>query len=304
MPDPSPISLPACCTPSKSRILVLLLLSLLGEHGGVGVQAKHDLLVLEGVLLLDSRSSGDGLALGSVEGALDFGAVDQAGEVGLGDNVGGEEEVTLVGGGLGGGAVDLVEGLEGGRGPDDESAEVTTRGELEEVEGGDGGGLDTGDVAESGDELLAVGLGIVDDERATSLAVATATELALASSELLGLLDLLDIGTSTDSLQEAESGRGLGDSGTLEEGGVDNQGNLRDGADLVATGLEQGNGSRGSQGGADSISPSSDVSFAPSTIFSLRKTHFWPWLTLMCHFRQILVGANMRPERHMLPKAA
>lgn len=160
-----------------------------------------------------------------------------------------------MGRGLGGGAVDLVEGLEGGRGPDDESAEVTTRGELEEVEGGDGGGLDTGDVAEGGDELLAVGLGIVDDEGATSLAVASATELALASSELLGLLDLLDFGTGADSLQEAEGGSGLGDSGALEESRVDDQGNLRDGADLVAAGLEQGNGSRGSQGGADSISP-------------------------------------------------
>jgi hypothetical protein len=27
-------------------------------------------------------------------------------------------------------------------------------------------------------------------------------------------------------------------------------------------------------------------------------------LILTCHLRQILVGANMRPERHMLPKAA
>jgi hypothetical protein len=255
MQDPSSSSVLTRCTPSKSRIiLVLLLLSLLGKHGGIRVQAKHDLLVLKRVLLLDSRSAGDSLALGSVERALDFRAVDQTSKIGLRDNVGGEEEVTLVGRGLGGGTVDLVKGLEGSRGPDDEAAEVTTRGELEEVKSGDGRGLDTSDVAESSDELLAVGLGVVDDKRATSLAVTSATELALTSTELLGVLDLLNIGTSANSLQEAESSSGLGNGSTLEDGGVDNQRNLRDGVDLVATGLEQGNGSGGSESRDDGVS--------------------------------------------------
>lgn len=257
MQDPSSSSVLTRCTPSKSRIiLVLLLLSLLGKHGGIRVQAKHDLLVLKRVLLLDSRSAGDSLALGSVERALDFRAVDQTSKIGLRDNVGGEEEVTLVGRGLGGGTVDLVKGLEGSRGPDDEAAEVTTRGELEEVKSGDGRGLDTSDVAESSDELLAVGLGVVDDKRATSLAVTSATELALTSTELLGVLDLLNIGTSANSLQEAESSSGLGNGSTLEDGRVDNQRNLRDGVDLVATGLEQGNGSGGSESRDDGVSPS------------------------------------------------
>lgn len=157
--------------------------------------------------------------------------------------------------GLGGGAVDLVQGLEGSRGPDDEATEVTTRGELEEVEGGDGAGLDTGDVAESSDELLAVNLGVVNDQRATALAVAAATELTLTSTELLGLLGLLDIGTGTNSLQEAEGSSGLGNGSSLKGGRVDDQGNLGDVVDLVATGEEQGNGSGGSQSGADSVSP-------------------------------------------------
>jgi hypothetical protein len=165
-----------------------------------------------------------------------------------------------VGGGLGGGAVDLVEGLEGSGGPDDEATEVTTRGELEEVESGDGGGLDTGDVAESGDKLLAIDLGVVDDKRATSLAVTAATELTLTGTELLGALDLLNILTGTNSLQETKSSGGLGNGSSLEDGGVDNEGNLRDGVDLVATGLEQGNGSGGSQSRDDGVSPSFLVS--------------------------------------------
>lgn len=256
MLDPSFNSVETHCTPSKSsNLLVLLLLSLLSENLGVRVQAKHDLLVLERVLLLDSRSASDSISLGGVEGALDFRAVDQTGEIGLRDNVGGEEEVTLVGGGLGGGTVDIVKGLESGRGPDDESAEVTTRSKLEEVESGNGASLNTGDVSESGNELLAIGLRRVDDKRATSLAVAAATELALTGAELLGVLDLGDVLTSADSLQKAESSSGLGNSGTLENSGVDNQRNLRDGVDLVSTGHEQRNGSGSGQGRNNGVSP-------------------------------------------------
>ena len=31
---------------------------------------------------------------------------------------------------------------------------------------------------------------------------------------------------------------------------------------------------------------------------------FWATPTFLCHLRHCLVGANMRPPRHMLPKAA
>lgn len=185
-----------------------------------------------------------------------------------------------MGGGSGGGAVDLVKSLEGSRGPDDESAEVTTRGELEEVEGRDGGGLNTGDVAEALDELLAIDLGVVDNQRTTALAVAAATELALTGTELLGALDLLELSTGADSLEEGEGGSSAGDGAALNESRVDNQGNLRDGHDLVATGEQERSGGRGSQGGAGSISPKSflyvSYSIAPSNgkileIFSQRK---------------------------------
>lgn len=92
------------------------------EGAGVRVEAEEDLLVAQRVLLLDGAALGAGLALGGAQDALDLGAVDETGEVGLGDDVGGQEEVLLEGGGLGGAAVDLVESLEGGRGPDNEAA--------------------------------------------------------------------------------------------------------------------------------------------------------------------------------------
>lgn len=283
---------------------LLLAELLLLESRGVGVEAQQDLLVLERVLLLHVAALRPGLALGRTQDALDFGGVDQTGQVGLGDDVGGQEEVLLQGRGLGGGAVDLVEGLEGGRRPDDETAEVTTGGQLQEVQGVDGGGLNTGDVAESLDELLSVDLGVVDDQGSAALAVAAATELALTGAELLGALDLLQVGAGTDGLQQAESARGLGGGSALEGGGVDDKRNLGDGRDLVATGEQEGGDGGSSQSRGGSEAPGVLLISVSDTAWENPSTHFWFWLILTCHLRQVLVGANMRPERHMLPKAA
>lgn len=285
--------------------------TLLGVGRGVWVEAEEDLLVAERVLLLHVGALGDGSALGGAEDALDFAAVDELGDVGLSDRVGGEEEVLLEGGRLGGGAVDLVEGLESRRGPDDETAEVTAGGELEEVQAVDGGSLNTRDVAESADEILSILVGVVDDERTTTLLVATVPELTLTSTELAGRLDLLDIGTSTDGLEESKSGRGLGNGGVGEGGRGDNERNLGDGGDVVTTGKEKGSAGRSSDGGSSGETPVfNSCQYLVQAIGSahvaavLGDAHFWPRLIFWCHFLQTLVGANMRPERHMLPKAA
>lgn len=223
----------------------LLTKLLLGVGSGVGVETKHDLLVAQGVLLLDLGTLGAGLALGGAHDGLDFGRVDEAGQVGVGNHVGRQEEVLLEGRGGGGAAVDLVKGLEGGGGPDDEAAEVATRGELEKVEGEDGGGLNTGDVAEGLDELLAVGLGVVDNQGTAALAEAAVTELTLTGTHLLRLLDLDELIAGTEGLEEGDGGLGLGQGGTLEGLGLDNEGNLGDLGNAVATG-EQKSGDRGS----------------------------------------------------------
>jgi hypothetical protein len=183
---------------------------------------------------------------------------------------------------------------------------VTTGGELEEVESLDGASLNAGDVAEALDKLLSVDLGVVDDQRATALAVTATTQLTLTSTELLGALDLLDVGASTNGLQETESSGGLGVGGTVESGGVDNQRNLGNGVDLVATGEEKRGDGRSSQSGSGSETPRVLLVYPTTTVTGLlmATTYFCPWLILTCHLRQVLVGANMRPPRHMLPKAA
>ena len=234
---------------------LLLTKLLLGVGSSVGVEAEHDLLVAERVLLLDVDALGAGLTLGAADNGLDFRGVDQAGQVSVGNHGGGQEEVLLEGGGSGGGAVDLVEGLEGGGGPDDEAAEVTTGGELEEVQGEDGGGLNTGNVAEGTDELLAIDLGVVDNQRTAALAEAAVTQLTLTSTELAGLLDLDEVLTGTDSLEEGNGGLGLGESGTLEGLGLNDEGDLGDLGDTVTAGEEQSGdgGSSQSRGGSEAL---------------------------------------------------
>jgi hypothetical protein len=283
-----------------NRLLAKLLLR---ESSSVGVKTEHNLLVAERVLLLDVGALGAGLTLGAAEDGLDFRRVDEAGEVGVGDEVGGEDEVLLEGRRRARGAVDGVEGLEGRGGPDDEATEVTTGGELEEVEGEDRGRLNTRDVAESTDELLAVGLGVVDDERAAALAEAAASQLTLTGTHLAGLGDLDELGTSTNSLEESDGSLGLGDSGVLEGLGVNDEGNLGDVGDAVAAGEEERGDGRGSEGRGGSETSISRVSNYYS-ISPLIHPYLWPTLTLWCHFLQTLVGANMRPERHWLPNAA
>ncbi len=233
---------------------LLLAKLLLGVGSGVGVKAEHDLLVAQRVLLLDVDTLGAGLTLGGTDNSLDFRRVDQAGQVSVGNHGRGQEEVLLESRGGGGGAVDLVEGLEGGGGPDDEAAEVTTGGELEEVQGENRGGLNTGDVAESLDELLAVDLGVVDNQRTAALAEAAVTQLTLTSTELAGLLDLDEVITSTKGLEEGNGGLGLGES-RAEGLGLDNEGNLGDLGDAVATGEQEGGDGRGSQsrGGSEAL---------------------------------------------------
>lgn len=234
-------------------VLNLLLTEvLLGESLSVRVKTEHDLLVDKRVLLLDVGALSLSEALGGVEHGLNLRGVDEAGDISVGNDVGRQEEVLLQGRSLSGAAVDLIKSLESGRRPDDETAQVTTRSKLEEVEGEDGRGLNTGDVAEGLDDVLAIGLRVVDDEGTTALAVTATTELTVTGAQLAGLLDLLQIGTSTNTLQESDGSLGL--SKTLEGLGLDNERNLRDLLDAVAAGEEEssdgGGGKRRSNGEA------------------------------------------------------
>lgn len=181
---------------------------------------------------------------------------------------------------------------------------MTTRRELEKVERVDRRRLHTGDVAESLDELPAIRLGVVDNERATALAVTTVTQLTLTGTDLAGLLDLDEVGTGTDGLQQSDGSLGLGDGGTLEGLGLDNQGDFRNTGDAVTAGEQERRNRGSSQGRSGSEAPviRQQLKLHPSRM--IEESHFWPRLIFWCHFLHTLVGANIRPDRHWLPKAA
>ena len=236
---------------------------------GVWVEAEQHLLVAEWVLLLDNGALGNSTTLDWAEHGLDLGAVDELGDVWLRDNVLGKEEVLLERRGLGGGAVDGVKGGEGGRSPDAEASKVATWCELEKVQGVDWAGLDTWNVAESADELLSILLWLVDDERATALLVAAVPQLTLASAELARVLDLLNLGGGTDGVEEVDGLGGLLQ-GTVGEGGAgDDEGNLRDGTDAVATGEDKGSAGRSSDGRNGGETPGQMLVFPVPQVFEI-----------------------------------
>ncbi len=116
---------------------------------------------------------------------------------------------------------------------------MATRSKLEQVEREDGAGLDTRDVAERKSGLLAIGLGVVDDERPTTLAVTTTTELTLTGTEFLGCADAGKVWACTDGLQKGDSCRGFGNFAAFESGGRNDERDFRNASNLVTTGKEK-----------------------------------------------------------------
>lgn len=125
------------------------------------------------------------------------------------------------------GAIQVIKLAEGRLGPDAETANMTTRSQLQQVQLVHADGVDTRNVPEGLDQSL---VAVVDDQGAQLLDTATVAHLALASTHPLGLVHLLDIIPSLDLLQEDHSLLGLGVGLNLV---VDDQGHLRDVLDLM-----------------------------------------------------------------------
>lgn len=154
-----------------------------------------------------------------------------------------------MGGGLvtGLGSPDLVDGVEGILSPDHETAKVGTRGELEKVEGVNRSDLNTGDVAEGLDNTLVL---LVDDKGTEALGGAAATVLTLTSTEGLAVDDAGNVLLGTNVLEELKSLLGLGEGLDV---GANDEGDLRDLLDLVATGENKGGDTGGSNGSGSSV---------------------------------------------------
>lgn len=213
---------------------------------GVGVELDESTEILQWVLLAGVSLL---LLLDWAKLALDFVGVDDSGEVGVGDLGVGETVVDLSGGGLLVGSVEVVQSLKSTTGPDDESANVTSGSEEEEVETVDVDELNSGDVSE---RLNHWGLLVVDDQGASSLDVSSVSELTLSASDLAGILGLFNIGVGGESLEDLDGLRGLLN---VEDAFVaEDEWDLRDLFDSVSSGQDQRSGSAGGESGDDSES--------------------------------------------------
>lgn len=170
------------------------------DNSGVGVKSVHEFSVFEGVFLLDFVSNEVG-GFRSNDG-LYFIGVDDSGEVGIFHGVSLELVTDFFLGVLSDGSEKSIQSLEGGLGPDAESSDLTTGGQLFERKSADIGDFDSGDVSEGLDEFdVFVG---INDEGSFSDSVSSVSHFSFSGSESFGVDDFLDIFVGTESLEELD----------------------------------------------------------------------------------------------------
>ena len=132
-------------------------------------------------------------------------------------------------------AEDAVELVESSFSPDAESSDVSSGGELEEVESGNMDGFNSGDVSKSSDQRD-IGT-TVDDKRSSSSSVSSISIFSVSGSAFDSVSNLLDIGKSTNVLEELNSFLSSLDSFS---GVVNNEREFWDLVDSVSSCLNQG----------------------------------------------------------------
>jgi hypothetical protein len=210
-----------------------------------GVELLHHVSVLERVLLglvVHANGGLDGAELG-----LNLVRVDDSGEVGAVNGVTLELVSTLLGSLLGVSAEDVVELGEGVGGPDHQSSNVTTGGELEEVESVDVASVNTGEVpGASLDVRVTVS---IDDQGSLAHGESGVAVLSLSVSHLLGFADSVEVLLGTELVEDGEETTG---GGSVERLG--DEGELGDIVDTVTTGHDERSASGGGEGGSDGVS--------------------------------------------------
>jgi len=200
-----------------------------GSNGSlsVGVNLLHHLSVLKRVLLGLIVSSGGSLDFS--KSGLNLVGVNNSSEVSTFHGGTVESVSSLLDTGLSGGSEDVVKSSEGGRSVDNESSEVTTRGELEEVKSVDVASVNSGQVSSV---LVNVGIFIVEDkEGSLSHGESGVSEFTLTGSHVLGSTDSSEIGGGTEGLESGEHG-----TGGLVRVEVGNHGEFGDGVNSVSSG--------------------------------------------------------------------
>jgi hypothetical protein len=235
---------------SVSLALSIELGSLLSLDLGVGVKSLHENSVLEGilvVLIVNADGSSDLTELG-----LNLVGVDDSGQIGASHHGSVELVAVLLNTLLSVGTEDLVEGLESILGVDDETTEVTTGGELEEVKSVNRADINTSKV--SGSSLEGWVLITVNDKGTLSHDEAGVSHLTGTASGGLGFADSLEVLLGTKLVQSLEQVLG-----SLNVEGVNNKRKFRNIHNSVTSGEDERSDSGGSQSRGDGVSLLVDI---------------------------------------------
>jgi len=152
---------------------------------------------------------------------------------------------------------DLVKRSEGRFSPDDESSEMSTRSQLSKVKSVNVRDFNTRDVSNSSDEVDV--FITVDEKRASSKSVSSVSELALTSSDDLGVGNSFNILISTESSKESNSFLGFFNAFDLV---INNQRKVWNVLDSVASSEDERSDSGSSKSSSNSMSLLLDVNFS------------------------------------------
>jgi len=185
---------------------------------------------------------------------LHFVGVDDSGQVTIG-HAGSVELVALFREGLFGGRPEEgVQLLEGTLGPDDESAQLTSGGQLQQVHSGHVAHIHSWHIAE-GLHHFDVFIG-VDHQRTSSLGEPPVPQFAFAGSQLLALDHSHDVFVDTEPLEEGDGFLGLLDA---FETVIDDQRHFGDLFYFVSSGQDQRSAATSGNGGSSSMTSLLDI---------------------------------------------
>lgn len=223
------------------------LLSHFTENGAVWVQFGHGCSISKWIWLGSLGSLN--LSLLVDEDALDGIGVDESVQISISaDFV--LQSVSRLAAGTGLVATEVgFQRAESRFGPDAESTDMTTWGELSDVQSVDVAHIDSWNVSEGSSQVVAT---VIDDEKwASSDLMSSVSHFTLTTSKALVDHNSLDISPKSEGLQKGNSFLGLRD---LADGVVEDQWNLVHFLNSVTSGHNQWSAGGGSNGGGKSVS--------------------------------------------------
>lgn len=215
----------------------------------LGIWIKEELGIVVGEWILLLYGVCDFGVASWLDDTLDFVGVDDSGEIGVGHQWSLQLVIALLLGSISVGSEDLIEVLESGLSPDDESAHLSSWSELNDVQSLDIADVDAWNVSDGLDKVDV----LVEAHNHWTLlhGISSVSGLASSGSDGFAVNYLLDIFEGTDFL---EYGNNLFGFFNLFNLVTDHQWKFHDILDLVASAQNKGDNTGGGDSGNDSMS--------------------------------------------------